>query len=288
MKNQVARAEDPVALRSRSLDSSRLIEKLFASVKVEPTTVNDVPCEWITPADCDDDRVLVHLHGGGYVFMGLDTHRETCCRLAEAARMRVLNVDYRLAPENPFPAALDDATSCYRWLIDEGYDPAKIAVGGDSAGGGLSLALLMNARNLGLPLPACCVMISPWTDLSLSGDSMRRNAAADPMLSREALERWAGFYLGKRDRRAPLASPLFGDLSGLPPIMIQVGSAEVLLSDAERVADKIRETGGQVSLEVWPGMFHVFHLMAARVPEGKQVIARIGEFLLNKTGASHG
>ena len=231
--------------------------------------------------------MLVYFHGGGYVFGGLDSHRDIGWRLARAGNMRVLMVDYRLGPENQFPAALEDATQCYRYLIDQGFKPHKIAIGGDSAGGGLTVALLYNLRNLGLPMPGGCILLSPWTDLSMSGDSMSMNESVDPMLSKSILEKMAEYYLGQRDRKAPLASPLFGDVSGLPPIYIQVGSLEVLKSDAERLADKIRTAGGEVLLEVWPGMFHVFQVFAARVPEGRRAIAKLGEFLSKITGASH-
>ena len=287
VKKQFDNFDDVPAFRERMANSARLTPKVPDDIRVVAVTVSGVPCEWISAPDSNEDRVLVYFHGGGYVFGNLDSHRDIGWRLARAARMRVLMVDYRLAPEHPFPAALEDATDCYRWLLDEGFAPENIAIGGDSAGGGLSVALLINLRNLGLPLPSSCVLLSPWTDLSMSGDSIAKNAPLDPMLSGEILEKMANYYLGKRDRKAPLASPLFGDLSGLPAVFIQVGSLEVLRSDAERLADRIREEGGEVLLEVWPGMFHVFQVFAARVPEGRRAIETLGEFLLTKTGASH-
>lgn len=288
VKKQFGDFDDVPAFRERMMASARLNPKVPDTITVTPVTLNGVTCEWVAGQDADKDRVLVYFHGGGYTFGGLDSHRDIAWRLAQASRMRVLVVDYRLAPEHPFPAALEDATNCYRWLIDEGYSPSKLAIGGDSAGGGLSVALLINARNLGLPLPAAGILLSPWTDLSMSGDSIRTNAAADPMLSGEILEKMAAYYLGKRDRRAPLASPLFGDLSGLPPVMVQVGSMEVLKSDAERLAARIRDAHGEVHIEVWPAVFHVFQVFAARVPEGKQAIAKLGEFLVKKTGGANG
>ena len=288
VKKQFEDFDDVPAFRERMMNSARLTPKVPDTVSVTPATISGVPCEWIEVENTDQDRVLMYLHGGGYVFGNLDSHRDIGWRLAEASGMRVLMVDYRLAPEHPFPAALEDATECYRWLMEEGIAPSRVAIGGDSAGGGLAVALLINLRNLGIPLAAACILLSPWTDLSMGGDSIAANATADPMLSGPILEKMANYYLGRRDRKAPLASPLFGDLAGLPPMMIQVGSLEVLRSDAERLAGKIRDAGGEASLEVWSGMFHVFQVFAARVPEGKKAILQLGEFLSNKTGASHG
>lgn len=288
VKKQFDNFDDVPAFRERMANSARLTPKVPDEVSVVSTVVGGVACEWLGDNTARQDKVLMYLHGGGYVFGGPDSHRDIGWRLARAAGMRVLMVDYRLAPEHPFPAALEDATNCYRWLLDEGYEPGSVAIGGDSAGGGLSVALLINLRNLGLPLPAACILLSPWTDLSMSGDSMARNEALDPMLSKAILDKMAEYYLGKRDRRAPLASPLFGDLSGLPATYVQVGSLEVLRSDAERLADKIREAGGEVMLEVWPGMFHVFQVFAARVPEGRQAIEKLGEFLHRQFGETHG
>lgn len=288
VKKQFDNFDDVPAFRARMDNSARLMPKLPAEVRVVATAASGVSCEWISAPGTRDETVLMYLHGGGYVFGGLDSHRDIGWRLAAAAKMRVLMVDYRLAPEHPFPAALEDATNCYRWLLEEGFDPGNIAIGGDSAGGGLSVSLLINLRNLGLPLPAACILLSPWTDLSMSGDSIAKNGPVDPMLSKSALEKMAGYYLGKRDRKAPLASPLFGDVAGLPPTYIQVGSLEVLRSDAERLADKMRDCGGEVLLEVWPGMFHVFQVFAARVPEGREAIDKLGEFLTKKIGAIHG
>lgn len=284
MKKQFATIGDVVAFRDRMKHSGRMMPAIPDSVSVTALSVNGVPCEWVSSGATDEKRVLMYLHGGGYMFGGLDSHRDIAWRLAEGAGMRVLMVDYRLAPEHPFPAAVEDATGCYRWLIDEGYDPRQMAIGGDSAGGGLSIATLVNARNLGLAMPAACVLLSPWTDLSISGDSVAKNETADPMLSRAALVRMAELYLGDRDRRAPLASPLLADLRGLPPALIQVGSTEVLLSDSERLAVNLREAGSEAAIEVWPNMPHVFPMFASRIPEGKQAIANLAAFLRKHTG----
>ncbi|MCB1694296.1 MAG: alpha/beta hydrolase [Pseudomonadales bacterium] len=283
MKKQFANIGDVVAFRERMAASGNMMPDPPDNVSVVPVTAAGVPCEWITTDATDQNKVLVYLHGGGYVFGGPDSHRDVGWRLAEGARMRVLMVDYRLAPENPFPAAVEDATDCYRWLLDEGFKPSNIAIGGDSAGGGLTVATLVNLRNLGMPMPSAAILLSPWTDLSVSGDSVLQNADADPMLSRAALETMASHYLGDRDRRAPLASPLFADLRGLPPMLVQVGSTEVLLSDAERLTARVREAGGEAELEVWPNMPHVFQVFASRLPEGKQAIGKLSDFLVNRT-----
>jgi len=287
IKKQFDDIDDVQAFRERMMASANMMPKVPHNVSVVPVAMGGVPCEWITNDGTDQDRVLMYLHGGGYVFGGLDSHRDIGWRLAEASRMRVLLVDYRLAPEHPFPAALEDVTACYRALMEQGFRPSHVAIGGDSAGGGLAVATMVNLKNLGLSLPNGCILLSPWTDLSASGDSIAQNAAADPMISGNALEKMAAFYLGERDRRAPLASPLFADLTGLPPTLIHVGSTEMLLSDSQRLADKLREAGGEVLLDVWPKMPHVFQVFASRIPEGKRAIAQLGEFLTNRTGAHH-
>lgn len=287
VRGPVEKAEDLVEFRNRMKEASSMSPKVPDRVSVVPVTANGVNCEWITADQTDQNRVLMYLHGGGYVLCGPDSHRDFGWRMAEASGMRVLMVDYRLAPENPFPAALEDATACYKWLLDEGFSPDRIAIGGDSAGGGLTIATMVNLKNLGMPLPSGAVVLSPWTDLSMSGDSIDTCDKTDSILSRIVLEKFASAYLGERDRRAPLASPLFAELSGLPPVLIHVSSDEVLLSDAERLAQRLREAGGEVSLEIWPKMPHMFHIYASRVPEGKKAIVELGKFLKLRTGGRH-
>jgi acetyl esterase/lipase len=190
-----------------------------------------------------------------------------------------LGVDYRLAPEHPFPAAVEDATAAYRWLVSRGTDPAHIAIAGDSAGGGLTLATLIALRDAGDPLPAAAACLSPWVDLEGVGASMTSKAAVDPFVRKEMIEFMAQQYLGGRDLRTPLAAPLYADLQGLPPLLIQVGTAEVLLDDATRIAERARAAGVEVSLEVWDDMIHVWQLFAPMLPEGQQAIERIGAFI---------
>lgn len=238
-----------------------------------------VPAEWNTPTDLEPGRTLVYLHGGGYGIGGIESHRGLCSNLARAARARVLNVGYRLAPEHPHPAALEDALSAYRFVIAQGADPAKTAIGGDSAGGGLTLASLVALRDAGEPLPAAAVGISPWTDLTLSSATIDALADRDPMISRPLLEIFRAAYLADLAPETPAASPLFADLQGLPPLLLQVGTAECLLGDVERFAEKARAAGVDVRFEAWEDMIHVWHAFAELLPEGRQAIARIGEYL---------
>ena len=260
--------------------------KIPENVSTETVDAGGVPAEWVTIAGVSNDHVMLYLHGGGYVFGGPDSHRDLAWRLAKECGIRVLVADYRLAPEHPFPGAVDDATACYRWLLAEGYIADNLVVAGDSAGGGLSVALMVNLRNLGLPLPKAAVLISPWTDLSGSGESMKTNADADPMLAPAAIDRFARYYLGDRDPQAPLASPVFADLSALPPMFVLVGSTEVLLSDSERLVERVNEAGGKASLDIWPRMPHVFPLLAGLIPEGRKAVSDIGEFVRGALGTS--
>jgi len=231
-----------------------------------------------TPKSRDDHHTL-YLHGGGYVFGSCSHYRDFLWRIANATCSRVLCIDYRLAPEHPFPAAVDDAVAAYRWLLAQGADPHRISFMGDSAGGGLNLATLLRLRDEGTALPAAAVAMSPWTDLTLTGDSMRRFAEADPMLSPEMANAYARWYLADADPRDPYASPLFGDLKGLPPTLIQVGSDEILLDDCTRMADRLRAAGCRVELEIWPRVPHVWQLFARILPEARQAVERIGTFV---------
>jgi acetyl esterase/lipase len=255
-----------------------------ADVRAEPALAGGVPSEWLLAPDCDRGRVLLYLHGGGYCLGSLTTHREMIARIGRAAGCACLSVDYRLAPEHRFPAALEDALAAYRWLASAGADPARIAVAGDSAGGGLCLALLLALRDAGDPMPRAAALLSPWTDLTLSGASYAEHAAEDMMVSKAGGAALAKAYLGGADPSAPLASPLFGNFSGLPPLLIQVGTAEVLLDDSLRLADRARAAGVAVELERWEEMFHVWQFWA-NLPEAAQAVAKIGIFLRNALGA---
>jgi epsilon-lactone hydrolase len=231
------------------------------------------------------DRMILYLHGGAYSYGAPSHYRDFIWRIAAAASARVLCIDYRLAPEHPFPAALDDAVAAYRWLLAGGAAPARLAIMGDSAGGGLVFGTLLRLRDEGVALPAAAVALSPWTDMALTGPSLKNNAAADPMLKAEQAPTLARYYLGATDPRHPYASPLYGDLTGLPPALIQVGSDEILHDDAVRMADKLRAAGCRVALEVWPRMPHVFQLFARIVPEASRAVARIGDFIRGEMDA---
>ena len=240
--------------------------------------------EWVMAESASDSRVVLYLHGGGYIIGSPRTHRPLMAELSQASKGRVLGLDYRLAPEHPFPAPVEDSVSAYRWLLNEGYDPARIAVAGDSAGGGLTVAMMVQARYLGLPMPGAAVCISPWVDMEGLGESMETRAAADPMVGKENLMVSAKTYLGGSNPRAPLAAPLYADLRGLPPMLIQVGDAEVLLDDSTRLAGIAREAGVEVEMDVWDDMIHVWHVFAPILPEGKQAISQAGEFIRKHTG----
>jgi acetyl esterase/lipase len=269
---------DPVVMRA-NMESMTSLMPLPPDVATEPVSVNGVPAEWVSTPDADPDRVVLYLHGGGYVIGSIKTHRDLAGRISRAAGARVLNVDYRLAPEHPHPAAVDDATAAYRWLLNAGHAPARLAVAGDSAGGGLTVATLVALRDAKQPLPAAGVCLSPWVDLEGVGESMTTCAELDPMVQRDPLLRMAKLYLGELDARTPLASPLHADLTGLPPLLIQVGTAETLLDDAHRIAERARKAGVDVTIDVWEDMIHVFQAFAPMLPEGQQAIEQIGEYL---------
>lgn len=241
--------------------------------------------QWITSPHAAADRVILYLHGGGYVMGSVETHRELMARLSKAAQARCFGLDYSLAPENPFPAAVNDSTGAYRWLLKQGIKPERIVVAGDSAGGGLTLATLIALRDLGLPSPAAGVCISPWIDLQATGESMRTKAAEDPVVSREMIVELAKLYVGADGNfQEPLAAPLYADYTGLPPLLIQVGNAETLLDDATRAADRAEGAGVEVTLQIWDEMPHVWHWFAPILPEGQEAIDHIGDFVRKRTG----
>ena len=240
--------------------------------------------EWVTDENAAGDRAILYLHGGGYVIGSVRTHRALMAGLSRAAGARVLGLEYRLAPEHPFPAAVEDAVAAYRWLLRQGYAPGHIAVAGDSAGGGLTVAALVQSRYCGLPRPAAAVCFSPWVDLEGIGDSMTGNVGKGDMVERDGLLFMASAYLNGADARAPLAAPLYADLRGLPPTLIQAGAIETLLDDATRLADQARAAGADVELDVWEDMIHVWQLFAPMLPEGRQALAQAGAFVKKHTG----
>lgn len=278
--------EQPLSVQRREWEQAAAQAALPLGVTVAPVDAGGVPAEWVSGPDPAGPAALLYVHGGGFTAGSCVTHRELAARLALAAGVRVLLLDYRLAPEHPFPAALEDVAAGYRWLLDQGLAPQQIALGGDSAGAGLALVALVWLRERGLPAPAAAVLISPWLDLALTGPTLQSRATLDPLCSREGLARAAEAYLAGADALAPLASPLYADPRGLPPLLIQSGDHEVLLSDATRLAKRARAAGVEVVLEVWEQMWHVWHAWAGVLPEGQQAIARIGTFLREHLAAA--
>jgi len=265
--------------RTRLDELARRGIRLPRGVTVSTTRAGDVHAEWIEPSGTDTKRVILYLHGGGYCICSLDTHRGLAARLALAAQARVLSIAYRLAPENPFPDALEDSLAAYRWLLGQGISPNQIAIGGDSAGGGLTLATAVSLRNEGEPLPAALFLLSPWTDLTFSGESVQAKRKVDPIFGHNGSPQYVSPYVGSYDPAYPLISPLFADLHGLPPVLIHVGSDEILLDDSTRVHEKLRTAGVESRLKVWEGMWHVFQVFAPYVPEAQRSIDIIGEFV---------
>ena len=253
-------------------------------ISTERVGAGGIPAEWVVAPEAQDGRVMLYLHGGGYVFGSTRTHRAMVAGISRAAKSRVLSLDYRLAPECPFPAAVDDSIAAYRWLIDSGFDPKKIVIGGDSAGGGLMVAALVALRSLGEPMPAAGVGISVWTDMEATGESFTYNAEVDPQLTRTGILAIAKIYMAGKNTKAPLASPINADLSGLPPLLLQVGSIETLLDDTNELANRARAAGVHVEVDVWDGMPHVWHMYSDILPEARQAIQRVGEFALKHTG----
>jgi acetyl esterase/lipase len=278
--------ESQGATEGRRRSFEKMVDDFTIDVPARYSRVNagGVTAEWVAAEGASDSRVVLYFHGGGYIIGSPRTHRAMLAHLSRDSGARVLALDYRLAPEHPFPAPVEDAVSSYRWLLSEGFDPDRIALAGDSAGGGLTVAALVQIRYLGIAMAAAGVCISPWVDMEGLGESMETRAEADPMVGKESLMVSAKTYLGGADPRAPLAAPLYADLRGLPPILIQVGDAEVLLDDSTRLTGVAREAGVEVQMDVWDDMIHVWHVFAPILPEGKKAISQAGEFIKKHTG----
>jgi monoterpene epsilon-lactone hydrolase len=262
--------------RSKQEKSTRFF-RIPKKINCLPINIHGVSAEWISCTNVKNG-VILYLHGGAYALGSVSVHREYLSRFAIAAQRKILAINYRLAPEHPFPAALDDTLTAYRWLISQGIDSSEIVIAGDSAGGGLALSTLISLRDAGDSLPACAVCISPWTDLTLSGNSIQTNAVGDPILSPYILERYAKYYAGDLKTNLPLISPLFAALKGLPPLLIHVGTSEILLDDANRLFENAQLAGVDVNLETWEGMFHVFQIISF-IPETKQCLDHIAGFI---------
>ena len=268
-----------LAERRRRLDALGSQYGLPPDVRTDAVSAGGVAAEWTETPGADPTRVMLFLHGGGYMAGSIASHRNMVAEAGRQAGMRTLALDYRLAPEHPFPAALEDALAGYRYLLDRGFAPGRIAIAGDSAGGGLTIAALVAIRDRGLPMPGSGWCVSPWVDLEGTGESMTAKAEADPMVQKPYLEELARAYLNGADPRTPLAAPLHADLHGLPPLLIQVGAAETLLDDAVRLAGRAGAADVAVTLEVWPEMIHVWHLFHPQLAAGRRALAAAGRFL---------
>ncbi|MFZ5757182.1 MAG: alpha/beta hydrolase [Pseudomonadota bacterium] len=268
-------------------DALTMVLPVPRNAEIIPVHAGDVPCEWVVCADeLHQDRVFIYLHGGGYFFGSPRSHRTLTWRISQAGRMKVLAVDYRQPPDHEYPAPIWDVVRVYRWLLARGYEPQNIFIGGDSAGGNLTLVSMLKFRELGLPLPAGAVLISPWADLTATGDSLRENARHEPYIPVNVLKFLARVYAGEHSPHDPFLSPIYGDYSGFPPLLIQVGGNEVLLSDAERVEAAAKKARIPVKLTVYPGMMHVFQALAYFIPEGKEAVREIGRFIHKHVGRS--
>jgi epsilon-lactone hydrolase len=282
-KKRIAPLFDPsisLATQRAELDKSGKRAVPLPGQQIEPISAGGIPGEWVkVGAQTSSRQVLLYIHGGAFVAGSCLSSRSVAARLADASELPVLALDYRLAPEHSFPAAVEDVIVAYRWLLASGMQAHEIALAGDSSGGNLALAALLSLRDVGESLPAAVVLLSPWIDLTETSASRSTHAEADPYLTPQFMRVAAKHYLGAINPRTSPASPLFGDLAGLPPVLIQVGTDEIFLDDSLLLAQRMREVGGAVTLEIWEGMWHVWHYFAALIPEGQQSFDQIGKFV---------
>jgi acetyl esterase/lipase len=261
-----------IAERRRGMDGYAQLFPTAGDIAVAKVSANGVPAEWTSAPGADTRRAVLYLHGGGYVFGSLDSHRHLASEIARDVGGRTLALHYRLAPESPFPAPVEDSVAGYRYLLAQGIQPTNIALAGDSAGGGLVVAALVAIRDSGLAQPSCGWCISPWVDMEAIGGTMTSNASRDPTVQKDAILEIARQYLGSADPRSPLAAPIYADLRGIAPLYIQVGSVETLLDDSTRLASVAGAADVPLTLEVWPEMLHVWHLFHPRLSAGRRAI----------------
>lgn len=260
------------------------IKHLPENMVVAPVKIGNIPAEWFHTLQATEDEAVIYFHGGAYMAGSLISNRPLAVDFAQATARNVLSFEYRLAPEHPYPAGLDDAMEVYRYVLGLGFLPRHIAFVGDSAGGGLELACALRAKQEGLALPGCIVALSPWTDLTMRGESFRKNADVDPLLIRTKLIRAMTYYAYGQSLTNPLISPLYGDFSGFPPTLIHVGTNEVLLSDSQNIAKAMRAQGVDVRLEEWEDMWHVWHVFD--VPESREAMEHIADYILSHIDAA--
>lgn len=265
--------------RQQAASGSKMFGKLPEEITITPVDISDLHAEWILPAQTSKDKVILYFHGGGYVSGDCQSHRTHVAKFVQGSGVGALLFDYRLAPEHPFPAALDDALAAYHWLLAEGVDPAHIVFAGDSAGGGLCLATLLALRDQGEALPAGAVAISPWTDLKCTGDSITTKRAIDPLTPGDCWTVFSNYYVGDNDPAHPWLSPLYGDLAGLPPILIVAGDHDVLFDDSARFITKAQAAGVDATLRVGEGLFHCYPVCGSFFPEAQQATSEICDFI---------
>ncbi len=268
-----------VSERRAGIDAFAKAFQPAADVKIEKLTLGGVRAERSVTPGADSNAALLYVHGGGYVIGSLDSHRHLVTEAGRACNVAAYALDYRLAPEVPFPAPVEDTVAAYRQLLGQGIAPGKIAIGGDSAGGGLVVAALVAIRDAGLPQPACGWCISPWIDMEALGDSMTFNAPSDPTVQKDTILEMARLYLGGANPRSPLAAPLYADLKGIAPLLIQVGGIETLLDDSIRLAGRAAAAGVPTRLDVWPGMPHIWHIFHPILTAGRQATLQAGAFV---------
>ena len=273
-------------LRANGVKNSKMLGEVSKNITVEKINMEGIQAEWLIPfsSSTRSEKVILYLHGGGYVTGSIEDHRMMCGLLANATETKVLIPEYRLAPEHPFPAALDDALKVYQWLLDQGYSSANMIIDGDSAGGGLSIATVLALKEKSGSLPAAVVCLSPWADLALTGQSHATKAKAEAILNKDVLHEWALCYTDESNLTNPLVSPIHGDFHGFPPLLIQVGSEEILLDDSTLLAEKAKSAGVDVTLKIWDGMWHVWQALGDLIPENKKTFEEIGQFVQRQFG----
>ena len=277
-KNQNLKVEQ---YHVQSAQGGRWMRQMYKRMPVERVDINGLPAAWIRPDGADEKKIIIHLHGGGYVTGFVDSHLMMCVPMAKALKRRRLMPEYRLAPANPFPAALEDSLKAYRWLLAQGTDARDIVLSGDSAGGGLALATVLSLRDAGEPLPSAVICISPWADLTNRGASHTANAQVESVLRTDVLNEWARYYTDESNLTNPLVSPVYADLRGLPPLLIQVGRDEILLDDSITLAKQAKAEGVDVTLRIWYDMWHAWPVLGDLIPESGMAFNEIKEFVIH-------
>ena len=280
LQNREVETKKRVTDQRETLEHMANMIKLPEDVEVNKVTIEGIDATWLKTPRSNDNHVVLYLHGGGYVTGSFNSHKDLVYRLSKESKCRIITIEYGLAPEHPYPKGLNDVVTIYKWLISEGkIKPNKLIIAGDSAGGGLTLVTLLKLRDLGISLPSAGVCLSPWTDLTFTGESYHDRNINDPGITLDELMFDARLYLGDNDPENPYISPVYGDLSGLPPLLIHVGTAEKLLNDSTRIYDTAKEAGTDITLKIWQDMIHVFQAYAVLISEGQESIVEIGNFI---------